>query len=81
MIIYSNIHVFLHILYLQLPKRSKEILRLFHSGKMHSCPECHKEFDMAKHLTIHLRSYHNIGKPFDCNICGKRFSREWFYGA
>ena len=46
----------------------------FPSKKTHFCPfpGCHKSFTASYNLTIHYR-IHKGDKPYECEICGKKF--------
>lgn len=40
-----------------------------------ACEECDKKFFQKSHLTVHMTS-HSRRKPFNCEICGVRFTRK-----
>ena len=42
--------------------------------RIYSCPDCDKEYHMARDLAIHVKSFHKNERPFKCTKCDKSFS-------
>ena len=40
-----------------------------------SCEMCEKNFDSMQNLKIHIKIIHEGLKKYECDICGKSFSR------
>ena len=36
---------------------------------------CGKEFNKGSNLSIHIRTVHELAKPYKCTVCGKRFGQ------
>ncbi|XP_065563087.1 zinc finger protein 43-like isoform X2 [Artemia franciscana] len=49
-------------------------------GKViYRCSYCDKNFNCIRYLTKHCNSYHRGDRPFNCEVCGKRFCDEEYY--
>ncbi|WAR17932.1 ZN782-like protein [Mya arenaria] len=44
--------------------------------RVNQCPHCFDILSQKKHLARHIRSKHTNVRPFQCNYCGKKFSRR-----
>ena len=54
--------------------RMRRHMKLVHGPKSFSCPECSKSFTQYGHMQVHLRTVHTTAKPFECNVCHRRFN-------
>ena len=41
------------------------------------CPICGKAFKLKEYMTEHVRAVHEKIKRFECNLCGKKFLKNW----
>lgn len=43
---------------------------------IHPCPYCEKKFTKSVNVQAHVRSIHQLERPFLCSDCGKNFSTK-----
>lgn len=62
----------------RVPNTPEEMTNVGKSGKVYTCkvPGCGKLFKRSEHLKRHIRSIHTDEKPYQCQVCHKRFSRH-----
>ena len=54
--------------------RMRRHVKLVHGPKSFFCPECSKSFTQYGHMQVHLRTVHTSAKPFECNVCHRKFN-------
>ena len=60
-----------------MPKtRGRKPSPLLDASKQFGCDYCERRFKRQEHLKRHVRSLHMCEKPYECSICGKKFSRS-----
>ncbi|XP_061725965.1 gastrula zinc finger protein XlCGF57.1-like [Cydia pomonella] len=47
-----------------------------HKEDRYKCEECNQQFKFKCHLDIHSKDSHEGIKPYNCNICNKRFAHR-----